>query len=76
MGFYTYQTAAAGMLGIKINGQAIRTVAPGDQGGIGKWVYNEASWTASTGQQLLTFEFFTGQGSVQRIDSITITATS
>lgn len=72
LGFYTYQTVSASFIGVKINGDAVADVPPTAPGGDARWAYNEYDFTATTGQHLLEFEFYTGQGSVQRIDLITL----
>ena len=72
--FYTYQTETpTNFIGVKINGQGLGTIDPNDNNGVGKWVFNEFDFTAATGGTELEFEFFTGTGSVQRIDDIVLT---
>ena len=72
--FYTYQTeTATNFIGVKINGLGLGTIDPVDNNGVGRWVLNEFDFTAATGGTELEFEFFTGTGSVQRLDGVVLT---
>lgn len=63
-----------GFIGVKLNGQPQYTVDAMDDPGPGVWKLNTFSFTATTDQHLVEFEFLFGTSSaVAKIDSIVLT---
>lgn len=63
-----------GFIGLKFNGQPQYTFDAGDNNGPGVWSSNTVSFTATTGQYLLEFEFLFGAtGVVAKIDNVVLT---
>jgi hypothetical protein len=63
-----------GFVGVKLNGQAQYTVDASDKLGPGVWNSNAITFTATTGQYLLEFEFLFGSiGVFAKIDNVVLT---
>jgi len=63
-----------GFIGVKFNGVPQYTVDASDKLGPGVWNSNSISFTATTGQYLLEFEFVFGTSSVvAKIDNVVLT---
>jgi hypothetical protein len=66
--------SGGGFIGVKFNGQPKYTVDAADKNGPGVWNSNSISFTATTGQYLLEFEFlFGGSGAFAKIDNVVLT---
>lgn len=68
-----FNVANGGFIGVKFNGAPQYTVDAGDKPGPGVWNSNTISFTATTGQYLLEFEFLFGTSSVvAKIDNVVL----
>ncbi len=69
-----FNSGNAGFIGVKFNGQPQSTVDARDHLGPGVWNSNTITFTATTGQYILEFEFLFGSSNVvAKIDNVNLT---